>query len=230
MKPARGLSHSWLQNLPRERRMALLSAALLLLLLGAIVLYQQLRTPADPAPPTPTEQIPLSVEQAPPPPTTPAVQPAPSGTTLEPPASAPPQEAEPPAPAHLVHPLAGEPRMIKTYGSLDEAYGDFRLYTALAYQGQPGQAVLAAAGGQVAAVEQNPMEGLTLVLEHGGGMTTHYTGLGKVLVTEGARVEGGSIVAQVGAPGAARKEMGPHLAFQVRIDDSPVDPAAYLAN
>lgn len=221
--------------------MALVSVAVLLLLLGAIVLYQQLQMPAEPPSkgPIPVEQPPMTAESTPNPVTgvssAPGTQVAESQSDTgaaappEDPAAPPEDPAAPQAPPDfLTAPLAGNPIVVKTYHSLDQAYGDFRLYPAIAYATEPGRSVLAPAPGTVAAIDEDPAEGLTLVLAHGGGLTTRYSGLGKVLVTEGEQVESGAIIAQTGQPGPARDELGPHLAFQVRLGNTPVDPTTYL--
>lgn len=234
MKPTRSLPSSWFGGLPRERRSALASLVVLLMLLGAIVLYQRFQAPEEPP-----REVPVPVVE---PPFTAGASPGVSsaGTTgspasetwqgaetqTSPPAPAPRLPEAPPA--RLAVPLAGRPEILKTYRSLDEAYGDFRFYTAIAYVVDPGQSVLAAAKGTVEVIETDPAEGTSVVLYHGGQMTTRYTGLGKILVAEGATVEAGSIIGQTGEPGLARTKMGPHLAFEVRLNNEPVDPTTYL--
>lgn len=236
MKPTRSLPSSWFGGQPRERRMALASIAVLLLLLGAIVLYQQVQAPGERLPevPIPVEEPPITAG-GPPGVSSAGTADSPASETRQgaethtpAPDSAPPVPEAPPE--RLSAPLAGRPEILKTYRSLDEAYGDFRFYTGIAFAADPGQSVLAAATGVVEAIEQDPAEGMTLVVSHSGEMTTRYAGLGKVLVAEGATVEAGSIIGQTGEPGLARTEMGPHLAFEVWLRNEPVDPTTYLSN
>ncbi|MFZ5827447.1 MAG: peptidoglycan DD-metalloendopeptidase family protein [Bacillota bacterium] len=234
MKPTRSLPGSWFGGLPKERRVALASLAVLLVLLGAVVLYEQSGRTADPPrewrvpveEPAPRADASPEVSSA----GAPGLRPADtqSGAETPAPASAPSQPEAPPE--RLSAPLPGQPEILKAYHSVDEAYGDSRLYTGIAYKAAPGQSVLAAARGTVQAVENDPLEGTTVVLSHGGELTTRYTGMGKVLVAEGASVETGSIIGQTGEPGMARTEMGPHLAFAVWLSDEPVDPATYLSD
>lgn len=225
MKPTRGLPGSRFVSLPHERRMALVSIAVLVMLLGAIVLYQKFQVDVDPPlKPEPIVQPPLTAEPAP---ASGAVQDP--LAAMQPPASpesTPVAEAAPPS--HLTRPLAGLPQVIKHYGSLDRTYDDFRQYNAIAYAAEPGQAVLAAAKGTVEAVEEDPADGTVLLLRHTDTFRTRYAGLGKVLVTPGTQVEAGAIIAQVGPPTPARAEMGPHLAFEVWRNDLPVDPTTFV--
>lgn len=207
--------------MPRERRLALLSTLILLALLGGILFYQQQMMDAPPPSPLGEAGQGRLVNQAPPP----------DETAEAPEAAAPVAEAkpEPPVrPTHLALPLAGEPLIVKPYASLDEIYGDFRYYTAMAYEAEPGQRVLAAAKGQVVAIERDPIEGTVLVLDHGGGMTTRYAGLSKVLVAKGAEVAAGAVIGEAGEAVPARAELGPHLAFSVWLDGEPTDPTELL--
>lgn len=234
MKPTRSLPDAWLGRLPRERRLVLASIAILLLLLGAILIYQREPMVVEPpGEPVPVEEPPLKAEASGALSEQPAANPGqPSSSASSAPAEPSPEaaaEVVAAAPEHLTLPLVGKLEIRKLYGSVDETYGDFRLYTAMAYAAQPGQPVLAAAGGTVVAVDEDPVDGLTVLLEHGGGMRTRYAGLGKILVSPGAKVESGAIIGQAGQPPAFRAEMGPHLSFTVLLDDVPLDPRVYLS-
>lgn len=218
MKPTRSQPQTWLGSLSRQRRMALVSIAVLLALLGAIVLYQRFQMPLAPA--RPIEPIELPPTSAGGDPT--AVPAAQEEQPQE--VAASPEEP----PQWLSHPVPGQAPVLKLYGSIDDAYGDFREYSAIAYDISPGQPVLAAAKGVVGLIENDPADGLVLEIRHGEQLTTRYGGLGKVLVAEGDRVESGHVIAETGAPTAARAGMGPHLAFEVWRNGSPIDPAIML--
>lgn len=204
--------------------MALVSIAVLLALLGALVLSRQYLVPADPSRPTePAEAPPVTAgpaTQAPP-------AAAPGGSTSAEGTESPPSAPDT-TPLRLSLPLAGTVAVVKPYESIDQAYGDFRHYHGIAYATAPGHSVLAAAEGVVEWIENDPADGLTLTVRHSDSLRTRYAGLGKVLVKEGQRVEAGSVIAQTGAPSLARAEMGPHLAFQVWRDGEPIDPTILL--
>ncbi len=226
VKPARGLAGSWLSRLPRQRRMALGSIAALLTLLAALVAYQTYFLPqpepetASPAP------VPDTSDPAPGVP----VEAPPATAGAEPPAGVPgPAEtAEALGPASLGHPLGGERLILKPFGDSDRVLDDHRFYNAIAFEASEGEAVFAAARGTVASVEEHPVEGLLLLLDHGGGFSTQYAGLAEISVKPGDFVQQGATIGQIGLPTLARSELGPHLAFAVLLDGDPFDPETYL--
>lgn len=67
--------------------------------------------------------------------------------------------------------------------------------------------------------------GQTVILDHGGGMTTLYAHAQRLLVREGQLVQQGQPIAEVGSTGLST---GPHLHFEVRLNGEPSDPLAYL--
>jgi murein DD-endopeptidase MepM/ murein hydrolase activator NlpD len=67
--------------------------------------------------------------------------------------------------------------------------------------------------------------GLHLVIDHGNGLTTLYGHLEKLEVAEGDEVALGQTVGLVGSTG---NSTGPHLHYEVRLDDVAVDPGPFL--
>ncbi len=62
-------------------------------------------------------------------------------------------------------------------------------------------------------------------LDHGHGLTTRYGHLSGFAVTDGQHVRRGQVIGYVGATGRATS---PHLHYEVRIQDVPVNPHKYL--
>lgn len=60
-----------------------------------------------------------------------------------------------------------------------------------------------------------------VVVEHGGGITTHYAHLSGFAVEAGQKVSRGTLLGYAGSTGRATS---PHLHYEVRIDGNPVDP------
>ena len=56
-------------------------------------------------------------------------------------------------------------------------------------------------------------------------MTTHYLHLSKFLVKSGQKVKRGDVIGLVGKTG---KALGPHLHYEVRINNKPVNPYNYI--
>ena len=67
--------------------------------------------------------------------------------------------------------------------------------------------------------------GKVLVIEHNNGQSTLYAHCSSLLVGKGTSVSGSQIVAKVGTTG---RSTGPHLHFEVRNGNSPVNPIKYL--
>ena len=67
--------------------------------------------------------------------------------------------------------------------------------------------------------------GLTVVLDHGGGISTMYAHASKILVSVGQKVNSGDVIAKVGSTGLST---GPHLHFEVKINGQHTDPWKYL--
>lgn len=91
-------------------------------------------------------------------------------------------------------------------------------------RGGVGTPVKAPAAGRAALVLDTYFGGWTLLLDHGGGLITVYMHLSKVVVKEGDEVNGGDLVAEVGATG---RVTGPHLHYAVRWFGSKLDPLAF---
>jgi stage II sporulation protein Q len=87
--------------------------------------------------------------------------------------------------------------------------------------------VLAAQAGQVIRVEQVPIAGQLIEIDHGNGLSTVYQSLSEVQVKQGDEVTRGQLIAKAGR-NELEKELGVHLHFEVWSDDTPVNPIDYL--
>ena len=77
-----------------------------------------------------------------------------------------------------------------------------------------GTPIKAAAGGVVILARYYGLAGRTVFIDHGGGMTTLYFHMDKILVSVGQTVVTGD---QVGTIGTTGRSTGPHLHFEVRL-------------
>jgi murein DD-endopeptidase MepM/ murein hydrolase activator NlpD len=89
----------------------------------------------------------------------------------------------------------------------------------------PGTPVVAGAKGTVTFVGWQHGYGRLVVVDHGGGLTTRYGHLSEFDVTMGQEVARGDFIGRVGSTG---RSTGPHLHYEIRINDDPVDPLQYL--
>jgi murein DD-endopeptidase MepM/ murein hydrolase activator NlpD len=67
--------------------------------------------------------------------------------------------------------------------------------------------------------------GYHMMIDHGGGFVTLYAHCSKITVTEGQKVDAGTVIAEVGSTG---RSTGPHLHFEVRINGVKQNPRNYL--
>jgi murein DD-endopeptidase MepM/ murein hydrolase activator NlpD len=67
--------------------------------------------------------------------------------------------------------------------------------------------------------------GNLIEIDHGEGLMTRYAHAKVLLVKKGDMVRRGQMIARVGSTGLST---GPHLHFEVRLHDKPLDPRVYL--
>ena len=103
--------------------------------------------------------------------------------------------------------------------------GYSRLHTGVDMAAGYGQRVKAAKGGTVILAGNWGGYGRTVVIDHGGGVSTLYAHLSYLSVRNGDSLSAGVIVGKVGMSGLST---GPHLHFEVRRRGDPIDPAPFL--
>ena len=88
-----------------------------------------------------------------------------------------------------------------------------------------GEPVLATADGIVSYADFYNGYGRMIEIDHGGGVATRYGHLSGFAVTDGQTVRKGQVIGYVGLSG---RSTGPHLHYEVRIHDTPVNPHRFL--
>jgi murein DD-endopeptidase MepM/ murein hydrolase activator NlpD len=88
-----------------------------------------------------------------------------------------------------------------------------------------GKQIIAPANGVVLATETLGGYGKAIMIDHGNGISTRYGHLSGFAVTAGQRVQRGDVIGYVGESG---RSTGPHLHYEVRINNTPVNPYKYL--
>ena len=86
-----------------------------------------------------------------------------------------------------------------------------------------GTHILSAAVGRVTFAGWIKGYGKVVVVSHGNGVFTVYAHASKLLVRRGDDVDQGGAVAQVGRTGHSS---GPHLHYEIRYQETPIDPLA----
>ena len=90
-----------------------------------------------------------------------------------------------------------------------------------------GTPINAPANGVVYRVFNNFGFGLMVEINHGYGIVTRYGHLSKSYVKVGQRVKRGERIAAIGNSGRAT---GPHLHYEVRLNNVPINPQNYILN
>lgn len=125
------------------------------------------------------------------------------------------------------HERAGAlPRLSSGFGHRsDPIHGARAMHSGLDMPGAPGTPIRASAGGAVRFAGAAGGYGQMVEIDHGGGLTTRYGHLSRVLVRPGSAVAQGETIALMGSTG---RSTGSHLHFEVRAAGRPVDPLPYL--
>lgn len=113
-------------------------------------------------------------------------------------------------------------RTASGYGMrIDPVYHVRRFHSGMDFSAPVGTDVFATGNAKVIFTGWKQGYGNTVELDHGFGYTTLYAHLYKAIVKKGQQVKRGDIIALVGNTG---KSTGPHLHYEVRYQDKPVDP------
>jgi murein DD-endopeptidase MepM/ murein hydrolase activator NlpD len=126
------------------------------------------------------------------------------------------------------------PRILPVDGTLEGGFGGRRNpFGGAGYEFHSGQdieapwgaPIVAGASGTVSFVGWQNGYGQLIVIDHGGGLTTRYGHLSHIDVSLNQSVTSGQFIGRVGSTG---RSTGPHLHYEVRINDEPVNPLGYL--
>lgn len=102
-----------------------------------------------------------------------------------------------------------------------------RLHLGIDIQAKVGAPVKAAKSGRAYIGRKGVGMGRHIIIRHLDDTKTIYGHLSKIFITNGQKVKRGDIIGEVGKTGNAwRRAILPHLHFEIRIDDEPVDPFA----
>jgi murein DD-endopeptidase MepM/ murein hydrolase activator NlpD len=126
--------------------------------------------------------------------------------------------------SRFIWPLDGE--VVSTFGWREHpVLGHRHHHDGIDLDVPEGTIVHAAAGGEVTYYGEQPGYGNVLILEHADGYITMYGHLSSAIVAPGRYVEMGQEIALSGNTGISD---GPHLHFEVRNGEFPIDPMRYL--
>lgn len=102
---------------------------------------------------------------------------------------------------------------------------DGRQHQGLDIAANYGLPVKAARGGRVTYAGLRGTYGKAIIIQHSSGFYTLYAHTSKILVNTGDEVETGQEIALIGSTG---RSTGPHLHFEIRRNEVPLDPINFL--
>lgn len=127
-----------------------------------------------------------------------------------------------------IWPLARERRISSGFGyRRHPVHNRMMLHQGIDIPVRIGTPVRATAEGQVTIAGTRGGYGLLVEINHGNGYRTRYGHNSRLAVRVGQKVKKGQIIAYSGNTGTST---GPHVHYEVRINNVPVDPKPYLNN
>jgi murein DD-endopeptidase MepM/ murein hydrolase activator NlpD len=110
---------------------------------------------------------------------------------------------------------------------LDPFSGEGAFHTGVDVGAEYGAPVHATADGVVTDAGQHSGYGRVVIVDHGFGITTWYAHLSAYAVVAGTRVKRGEVIGYTGISG---RSTGPHVHYEVRVNNAPVNPWRYMRN
>jgi murein DD-endopeptidase MepM/ murein hydrolase activator NlpD len=155
------------------------------------------------------------------------VPPAPNISKRNPNAIAVPADAVKPESKYEERPVISNVTVGSLFGYRSDPFtGRARFHSGVDIKARWGESVGASQAGVVQFASWYHGYGNLVVVNHGGGVTTHYAHLSSFDVEVGARVERGQTIGRAGSTGRATS---PHLHYELRLDGNPVNPFQPLA-
>jgi murein DD-endopeptidase MepM/ murein hydrolase activator NlpD len=108
---------------------------------------------------------------------------------------------------------------------LDPFSGEGAFHTGVDVGADYGAPVHVTADGMVLDAGEHSGYGRVVIVDHGFGITTWYAHLSSYAVIPGTRVKRGEVIGYTGISGRAT---GPHVHYEVRVNNAPVNPRHYM--
>ncbi len=124
----------------------------------------------------------------------------------------------------LGYPVYG--RITSGFGMrIDPFNGKWAFHSGVDIKGRIGLPIRATADGIVKSIGYNRGYGKYVIIYHGRGFSTLYAHLYKIKVKRWQRVKRGDIIGLMGNTG---RSTGPHLHYEVRVGNRPVNPLKFM--
>lgn len=130
-------------------------------------------------------------------------------------------------PANLPNMWAHMGKINNEFGFRRNPFGGrtYEFHAGMDIDGERGDNVLAPANGVVTKAGWQGGYGNMIEIDHGNGLATRFGHLSKIGVAVGDEITRGTVIGFVGSTG---RSTGPHLHYELRIDDRPINPRRFL--
>ncbi|MBQ6495648.1 MAG: peptidoglycan DD-metalloendopeptidase family protein [Firmicutes bacterium] len=122
-------------------------------------------------------------------------------------------------------PTPGYTTITSGYGWRNCPFHGREFHGAIDIAANGGSNIIASAAGTVISSGYNGGFGYSIQIDHGGGLVTMYNHCSSLLVSYGAKVKKGQVIAKVGSTGSST---GNHLDYRVFKNGSTVNPLSYV--
>lgn len=134
-------------------------------------------------------------------------------------------------PAAQVYTMPVQGEILKNYNEKElqysATYGDMRIHTGIDIACEAGTMISACGAGTVTEVTENTALGVTVVIDHGNGISSKYAAVKDVKVKAGQKVAMGDIIGSTGSvPNECADQS--HLHFEVLKNGHAADPLKTL--
>ncbi len=136
------------------------------------------------------------------------------------------------SPFSLKKPVAGEvlSHIAVDHLAYNETTRDWRTHEGMDLAAHLGEAVYAAAEGTVYTIYEDEHLGMTVVLHHKDGYSTHYANLSQdIPVSVGDNLRAGDVLGSVGQSACTENAAEPHVHFALYQNNDPLDPRDFLS-
>ena len=107
----------------------------------------------------------------------------------------------------------------------DPFRGTAAMHRGLDFSAPHGSPIHAAAAGRISYVGWRSGYGKTVEIDHGAGLKTRYAHMSRFNAEAGDTIAAGDVIGAIGSTG---RSTGPHLHFEVRINNQAVNPRPFL--
>jgi murein DD-endopeptidase MepM/ murein hydrolase activator NlpD len=130
-------------------------------------------------------------------------------------------------PANVPNMWAHSGKINNEFGFRRNPFGGrtYEFHPGMDIDGERGDSVIAPAGGTVTKAGWQGGYGQMVEIDHGNGLITRYGHLSKINVEIGDSITRGQLLGLIGSTG---RSTGPHLHYEMRLNDHPINPRRFL--